>query len=125
MNKLTSITWYKLQPLKAGKFFGTTKDWNQTLMGVINMANATLVQNSLKKLSGDDNEIPAIPKPKRKLIVASNLVTVIESLEYYDSYTQRYNMAYSISLDENKMQLIENDDYVEIIVKDGHKPDND
>lgn len=125
MNKIGCIEWYKYQPLKAGKFYGTTKDWNQTLVASINMANATLVRNSLKKLTGDDSEIPAIPKPKRKLIIASNLVNIVESLDYYDSYFQRYNTAYSIALNENIMQLIEDDDYVEIIIKDGHKPDND
>lgn len=124
MNKLKTLVWYALQPMKQGKYYGTIKDWNQTLVTTMNLANATLARNKLELLIGD-TEILANPKPKRKLIISSNLIETFESLEYFEMICQRYNTAYSKELLDNVIQLIDGDEYVEIIVKQEHSPSND
>lgn len=91
-------------------------DWNETIWVKINQSNATLVQNALKNLQDGDDEVPAKTNPKKKLIIASNLVELITSLQYYDAIIERYNVAFSKIIENNLIHMIDVDDFVEIKV---------
>jgi hypothetical protein len=122
MNKIASTEWYTLQPKSPHQFYGTTTDWNETIWVKINQSNATLVQNALKNLRDGDDEVPAKTNPKRKLIIASNLVELFTSLESYDSIIERYNVAFSKTIENNLINMIDGEDYVEIKVINDHRP---
>jgi len=122
MNKIASSEWYSLQPKSPHQFYGTASDWNETIWVKINQSNATLVQNALKNLQEGDDEVPAKTNPKRKLIIASNLVELITSLDSYDAIIERYNVAFSKTIEHNLIHMIDGEDYVEIKVILDHSP---
>lgn len=122
MNKIGNIEWYALQPNTPHQFYGTMTDWNETIWIKINQGNATLVQNSLKNLPELDYEVPAKSNPKKKLIIASDLVELITSLDTYNGLIERYNVAYSKKLEKSTIQLIDGDDYIEIKIINEHSP---
>lgn len=85
MNKIAELTWYTKPPLKEGEFYGTIKDWTQTLMTIINQASAKIFEyQQVLSVNNPDTQVS-----KREVIVPENFHNQFKLLVYYNSQSEK------------------------------------
>ena len=112
MTEIGKLEWHTLPPILPKDYFGTIKDWTQTLATKINQAGATLFKN--RGIEGN-LQSEAIPVIYRKIIVPNSFKKQFEMLEYY--YPERKNLAGRFDVefsDDQEMKVCENNYYVTI-----------
>lgn len=83
MIELGKISWYTLPPISNNLYFGTVKDWTQTLATKINQAGATLFQNR-SLICNTEEDYANQPVIYRMIVVPNSFEKQFKMLEYFD-----------------------------------------